>query len=416
MIYTIFYTLALPFILLRLWIKSLRQPAYRERWRERLGTYPFQLEQCIWVHAVSVGETIAAVPLIKLITAAYPNMPIVVTTMTPTGAERVKAMLGESVIHAYFPYDLPLFMERFYAAAQPRVCIVMETEWWPNMLRVCTRHCTPICLMNARLSEQSARGYRKIASFAKQLLKHFCVIAAQSQAHASRFMQLGATSKQLRITGSIKFDIDLPTDLLAKSTSLRLQLGLNRPIWIAASTHEGEEQIILAAHQKICATIPNALLILVPRHPHRFQSVGKLSQSLFKTIMRSQSQPCTADTQVYIGDTMGELLTFYAVADVAFVAGSLAPVGGHNLLEPAALGKAIMSGPRLHNFEEISQLLIDADALNIVSDADQIAEQVIMLMQQPKLRDQQGMRALDVVEGNRGALRKQFELVCKVMG
>jgi len=215
-IYTIFYTLALPFILIRLWIKSLRQPSYRERIRERLGSYPFQLKESIWVHAVSVGESIAAVPLIKLIQINYPNTPIVVTTMTPTGAERINAMLGDSVIHAYFPYDLPFIMKRFFKAAHPRTCIVMETEWWPNMLRMCTQYHIPICLMNARLSEQSANGYLKIASFTKQLLKQFHVIAAQSQADVNRFMQLGAHKKQLSVTGSIKFDIDLPQDLLTQ--------------------------------------------------------------------------------------------------------------------------------------------------------------------------------------------------------
>jgi 3-deoxy-D-manno-octulosonic-acid transferase len=410
-VYTLFYTITLPFILLKLWLKSLRQPTYRDRWQERLGHYPFQFERSIWVHAVSVGEAIAAVPLIKLIKATYKDIPIIVTTMTPTGAERVKAMLGDTVIHAYLPYDLPFMMERFYKAAHPVICIVMETEWWPNMIRMCDHHQIPFCLMNARLSEQSARGYRMIGSFTKQLLQKFRVIAAQSQAHATRLKQLGAPSKQLHITGSIKFDIDLPKDLLIHSIALRKQLGDQRPIWIAASTHEGEEVIILAAHQKICATVPNTLLILVPRHPHRFQNVAQLCASQFKTARRSLGEICTQDTQVYLGDTMGELLMLYAVSDVAFVAGSLVSVGGHNLLEPAALCKAIISGPHLHNFEEISQLLLDARALNIVSNADQLASQVIALIQHPEERDQHGMRALDVVESNRGSLQKQRQLL-----
>jgi 3-deoxy-D-manno-octulosonic-acid transferase len=331
--------------------------------------------------------------------------------MTPTGAERVKAMLGESVTHAYLPYDLPFLMERFYRAAHPIMCIVMETEWWPNMIRMCARHQLPLCLVNGRLSEQSARGYRMIASLTKQLLQHFQVIAAQSQADTSRLAQLGAPPKRLFTTGSIKFDIDLPHDLLTKSNDLRQQLGSDRPIWIAANTHEGEETILLDAHSKICAAFPNALFILVPRHPHRFPGVYQLSQATFKTARRSLSEPCTSNTQVYLGDTMGELLTLFAIADVTFVGGSLVPTGGHNLLEPAALGKVIMTGPHLHNFAEISQLLLDAHALNIVNDADQIAAQVITWMQQPEPRDQQGMRALDVVEGNRGALQKQWQLL-----
>lgn len=412
-LYTFLFYLALPFIFLRLWWRSLRQPAYRQRIRERLGFYPQKLEKSIWVHAVSVGEVIAAIPLIKALNSRYPHMPMVVTTMTPTGAERVKIALGDRVIHAYIPYDLPSAVQRFINHMHPVIAIIMETELWPNLLAVSRKNNIPICLVNARLSEKSAKGYHRIAPLAQEMLRHLDLIAAHGQADANRFIALGAPKERMVVTGNIKFDIELPAELATKSMALREMLGKERFIWIAASTHEGEEEIILAAHKKIRELNPSALLILVPRHPDRFDAIAKLVEQSFNSSRRSMQQTCTQETAVYLGDTMGELLLLYGAADVAFVAGSLIPRGGHNMLEPGALGKPIITGTHLFNFAEISELFVSANALIKVLDANSLATQLVLLMQQPEERKQMGARALKVVAANRGALAKQVEMVSK---
>ncbi|VVC75042.1 3-deoxy-D-manno-octulosonic acid transferase [Aquicella siphonis] len=410
-LYTFLFYLALPFVFLRLWWKSRNQPEYRERLGERLGYYPFRLEKCIWVHAVSVGETLAAIPLIKGLKARYPHVPLLVTTMTPTGAERVKSAFGDSVKHAYIPYDLPGAMQRFIATMHPVVCVIMETELWPNLLAACSRRKIPVCLVNARLSEKSAKGYGRIASLAREMLRRIDLIAAHGQADAERFVALGAYRERMITTGNIKFDIELPQDLQERSASLRAEMGGARFVWIAASTHEGEEEIILAAHELIRAQNPSALLILVPRHPARFDAIAHLAAQMFMTARRSRQEKCTPDTAVYLGDTMGELLLMYGASDVAFVAGSLIPRGGHNMLEPGALGKPILTGPHLFNFAEISELFVAANALNKVTDAQSLAEGLMNLMRHPQEREQMGARALQVISRNRGALSKQIELV-----
>lgn len=411
-LYTFLFYLALPFIFIRLAWRSLRAPVYRKRVGERLGYYPYKLEKCIWVHAVSVGETIAAVPLIKALKAAHPELQMLVTTMTPTGAERVKAAFGDTVTHAYIPYDLPGAMQRFIAAMHPVICVIMETELWPNLLFVCQRNNVPVCLVNARLSEKSARGYHMIAPLTAQMLQRINMIAAHGQVDADRLIALGAIKERMVVTGNIKFDIEIPGDIIANSISLRNELSKDRFIWIAASTHEGEEEIILAAHQKLRLTNPDALLMLVPRHPARFDAIAKLAEQSFVIARRSLKQPCTKDTAVYLGDTMGELLLMYGAADVALVAGSLIPRGGHNMLEPGALAKPILTGPHLFNFAEISELFVSARALTKVNDADSLAAQLVYLMQHPQEQKQMGERALQVVAANRGALEKQVTLVC----
>jgi 3-deoxy-D-manno-octulosonic-acid transferase len=332
--------------------------------------------------------------------------------MTPTGAMRVKAALAESVIHAYLPYDLPCAMTRFLKAMQPRLAIIMETELWPNMLAACSEQKIPVCLLNARLSAQSANAYRRIAPLAHQMLQQVTVIAAQGAADAERFMQLGASASQVQLSGNLKFDLELPSDLAANAHLLHQSLSPDaRMIWIAASTHEGEEEIILKAHQQIRKHISNALLILVPRHPDRFNVVAEQSQKIFVTVKRSEHLPCTAETAVYLGDTMGELLLLYGASDAAFVGGSLIPRGGHNLLEPAALAKPLLSGPHLFNFTEMRDLFLQARALRIVQDAASLAKQLLALMQDQSLRTQMGTAARQVLEANRGALDKQLQLI-----
>lgn len=401
----------MPFVLLRLFWRSRRLPGNRQRLPERFGFYPVTFKQSLWVHAVSMGEAIAAVPLIKALHARYPALPIVVTTMTATGAAQVKTSLGDIVTHLYIPYDLPGAVERFLNAAQPVLSVTMETELWPNMFAACRRKNIPICLMNARMSEKSASGYKRIASLTREMLQTINVIAAHGKEDAERFIELGAPAERVVVTGNIKFDITIAEQIIEKGSVLRTALGKDRFVWVAASTHEGEEEIILTAHKKLLQRDPQALLILVPRHPDRFDLVGKLVEQSFTVERRSQSQTCKTETAVYLGDTMGELLVLYSVADVAFVGGSLIPRGGHNMLEAGVLGKPILTGPHLFNFKEISELFIAANALTRVDNADALANQLDVFLQKPDVRTKSGERARQVVANNRGALAKQLEII-----
>lgn len=413
-LYTALLYLFLPFIFLRLLWRSRKIPGYRKRWHERLGFFPPVKSDCIWVHAVSVGETIAAIPLIKSLQKNYPTLPVVVTGMTPTGGERVKAAFGDSVIYGFLPYDLPIFLNQFFKRITPKLLIVMETELWPNLFAACLKRHIPVMVANARLSEKSAKGYGHpwLKSVMTEMFSAIHTLAAQADYDADRFVALGLPRSKVVVTGNLKFDIEIPQELFAKQDELKRRLGADRPVWIAASTHAGEEEIILTAHQMIRQKIPEALLMLVPRHPDRFDAVAKLLQERsFKFVRRSQNTACTPDTAVYLADSMGELLLMYSAADVAFVAGSLAKVGGHNMLEPAALHKAILSGPVLYNFTEISQLLLQANAMRVVHNANEMAEQVIRLLQDPAYRRTLGENAYQVVAANRGSLAMQLRLI-----
>lgn len=410
--YSVLFYLALPFLLLRLLWRSRKQPGYRQRISERLGYCPYRVENSIWVHAVSVGETIAAVPLIKALQLRYPNIPIVVTTMSVTGSARVKALLGTSVFHSYVPYDTPDAVARFLQRIKPRLLIVMETELWPNLFAACQQRHIPIIVTNARLSAKSAAGYQRIPSITQPILQAISKLAAQGKADGERFIELGMKPDHVCITGSLKFDLEMPSDLIPQSQNLRQQLGVNRLIWIAASTHQGEEEIILTAHKKIREQCENALLILVPRHPERFNSIANLiEQQHFSLQRRSQPQDFSSATAVYLADSMGELLLMYAVADVAFVGGSLVQIGGHNMLEPAALSKPILVGPHLFNFAEISEMLLTANAMRKITRADELANEVLHLFEDAQYRKTCGENALRVVENNRGGLHKQTELI-----
>lgn len=410
-LYTFLLYLAMPFVFLRLFWRSRRLKAYRLRMRERLGFYPFRLDKCMWVHTVSVGELIAAIPLIKALQAEYPYLMMLVTTMTPTGAERVKVAFGDSVKHVYLPYDLPFAINRFLNAMNPQFCVVMETEMWPNILNACAKRGIPVCLTNARLSEKSARGYRRIAPLTREMLKNIRQISACQDTDAERFQSLGATTQQLTVTGNLKFDLVITEEVVAKGAALRTQLGQDRFVWIAASTHEGEEEMVLAAHQALLAKYPNALLILVPRHPDRFAAVTALTKTKFTTQNRSSGGVVAADTAVYIGDTMGELLVMYAASDVAFVAGSLIPRGGHNVLEAAALAKPILTGEHIFNFKDICHMMQRSQALVMVADVNDLAKTILKLADDISYREQLGQHALHVMNQNRGALAKQLQLI-----
>lgn len=410
-LYSILFYLYLPFVFLRLLWRSRNAPDYRHRWFERLGFCPFQLSQSIVVHAVSLGETIAAAPLIKALQKQYPHLPIVVTNMTPTGSARVKSIFKDSVLNCYMPYDVPGAVKRFLNQINPLLIVVMETELWPNLIAECAKREIPLIITNARLSEKSAEGYRKFASLTREMLQNIRQIAAQSQADADRFISLGMPVDRIKVTGNIKFDIELADDLVEKSAALRDQLG-KRLIWIAASTHPGEDEIILAAHKSILAKFPEALLILVPRHPERFDAMATFSeQQGFKVARRSKAESCTPETQVYLADTMGEMMLMYSVCDVACVAGSFVAVGGHNMLEPAVLHKPIVMGPQLFNFAEISDMMIKANGLLIVNNANELAETVVKLFADDKYRKTIGENAYSIIDANRGALQRQMVVI-----
>lgn len=397
-----------------LW-RSRRIPGYRQGWAERLGYCPFQLEKSIWVHAVSVGETIAALPLIKQLINDYPHLPVVITNMTPTGAARVKSALKDSVKQVFIPYDIPNAVNRFLKKINPQIAIIMETELWPNLFACTREHKIPLVVLNARLSQQSAAGYARIPGLTRGIFQSIHRLAAQTSSDAERFIQLGLEKEKITVTGNLKFDLEIPSDLTEKSQVLQQQLGQGRLKWIAASTHQGEEEIMLAAHRLILNSYPDALLILVPRHPERFDKVSELAKQTFNVVRRSSGESCAADTQVYLGDTMGEMLLLYSAVDVALVAGSFIQVGGHNMLEPAALHKPVLTGPVLFNFVEISRMLIDAKGMNVVNSAEEIAQALQQLFANESYRYEMGECAYQVVAANKGSLQKQINLIKQIL-
>lgn len=411
--YSVIWYLLLPFLFLRLWLRGRQAPAYRQRWKERMawGYLPGTLKNSLWVHAVSVGETLAAVPMIERLLADYPQMPLLVTTTTPTGSERVKALFGDRVTHVYCPWELPTALNRFLRAFDPKMVIVLETELWPNLCAAAKRHGARLMLMNGRLSEKSYRGYSKFPRLVRPMMARFDALAVQTPVERERYVALGAWPERVHAIGSVKFDMTLDDTVRQGADALRAMIG-ERPVWIAASTHPGEDEPVLAAHKALLETAPQTLLVLVPRHPERFDGVAQLiRQQGLGLARRSKQDTVTADTQVYLADTMGELLMLFGVADVAFVGGSLVPVGGHNLLEPAGWGKPVVTGPHLHNFTAISGLLDDAGALTLVEDADALAITLQGLFRNPAQRQHQGQAAAAVVEANRGALEKGLQLI-----
>ncbi|WLG95364.1 lipid IV(A) 3-deoxy-D-manno-octulosonic acid transferase [Pseudomonas sp. FP198] len=420
-LYSALFYLGLPLVAIRLWLRARKAPAYARRIGERFAWgLPALVPGGIWVHAVSVGESIAAAPMIRALLQRYPQLPITVTCMTPTGSERIKALFAEEprVQHCYLPYDLPCAAKRFLDQVRPKLAVIMETELWPNHIHQCARRGIPVALANARLSERSARGYARFPRLTRPMLGEMSLFAVQTEAEAERFRQLGARTDTVEVTGSIKFDLTIDPQLLESASALRRQWqAVDRPVWIAASTHEGEDEVVLAAHQRLLASYPDALLILVPRHPERFDSVAQLCACEgFATVRRSSAQPVTAQTSVLLGDTMGELLFLYALADSAFVGGSLVPNGGHNLLEPAALAKPVLSGPHLFNFLEIAAQLRAAGALQEVEDAESLALAVQRLFELPRDAQRMAEAGLKVMRSNQGALQRLLDGLGRLLG
>ncbi len=416
-LYTLTMYLLTPVILYRLAARGLKYPRYFARWRERFGFFPAPgIRDSIWVHAVSVGEVNAAVPLIEALMRSYPDSPFVVTTVTPTGSERVQKLLGSRVFHVYLPYDLPASVERFFDRVRPRLAVVMETEIWPNLFIACRERGIPIVVTNARLSERSLKGYGPVRPLARRAIRCANFVAAQSPSDAERLRRLGAAVTRLAVVGNLKFDLQVPASLLDSGMVLRDSWGVRRPVWIAASTHEGEEMPVLKAHTAVLQRFPDALLIIVPRHPERFRAVAATCRSLgFSTRTRSEDGGADERCQCFVVDTMGELMHFYATADLAFVGGSLEPIGGHNLLEPAALGLPVIVGPHTFNTEEVTDSLIAAEAAARVVDADALGAMVIRLMARDDERLAMGRAARDVLERERGAVERTLRIVEQVL-
>jgi 3-deoxy-D-manno-octulosonic-acid transferase len=411
-IYTLLLYLLLPLVLLRLLWRSIKAPGYRRRWLERLGIFaPPANWGGLWIHAVSVGEVQAVLPLIRQLLEDNPDLPITVTTTTPTGSARVREQLDGQVFHVYFPYDLPLVLTGFLRRVRPRALLMVETEIWPNLLHFCRRHGVYTLLANARLSEKSARRYARLGRFTRQTFSEIDCIAAQADDDAMRFRELGVAEKRVTVTGSIKFDMRIPASLDEQVEVLRRDWG-GRPVWVAGSTHEGEDELVLFAHRRVLSRFPDALLILVPRHPERFDRVGGLCRrERLRTARRSRSGEYISDTQVYLGDTMGELPVLLGSADVAFIGGSLIAAGGHNMLEASAQGVAVCFGPHVFNFAAISRLLIEEGAACLVENETALANQVIAWFDDASGRAEVGENGRRVVEKNRGAMQRLIDLI-----
>ena len=411
-LYSAGFYLALPAIFIRLYWRGRKEPEYRQRWAERFGFIDPVPQGCIWVHAVSLGETRAAVPLIRALQERYPGKPLLVTTMTPTGSQQVRDSFGTRVFHVYLPYDLPAAVQRFLQHTQPCIGIIMETELWPNVLQACHTAGVPVVIANARLSARSSRGYKRIGKLIRPVLRTITLVAAQTQADADRFMALGAAPANIKVTGNVKYDLSLPEGLERSGQDTRWALFGPRPVWIAASTHPGEDELILEAFKSLREVFPELVLILVPRHPQRFDEVFELCQKRrFNTLRRSRADKSSADTEIYLGDSMGELLLLYAMADVAFVGGSLVPTGGHNVLEPALLGVPVVFGPHMFNFSEAARHLLDADGARQVQTIQHLTDILHTLLSDPRLRQSMGGKARQAVSANRGALARLFALL-----
>lgn len=424
-LYTILFSLALPLVMLRLLYRSIKAPAYRQRWPERFGFVEAlpAATPCIWVHAVSVGETLAAAPLIRRLLLDYPQHTIVITTTTPTGSERVQALFAEQlssgrIRHAYATYDIPGLLNHFLDRCHPSIVVIMETELWPNLVHCCAIRKIPVVLANARLSEKSARGYGRFASLTRTMLGEMTCVAVQNITDGERFLRLGLPEAKRVVTGSIKFDLDLDEGTKQQAQQYRQSWsnGNKRLVWLVASTHPGEDEMVVDVFQSLRKSCPELLLVLVPRHPERFNPVAQLCRSkqlntLRRSEMMSGDATVTENTAVLIGDTMGELMWMYGVCDVTFVGGSLVPVGGHNLIEPAAWAKPIVTGPHLHNFSEISQLLSTAQALQICESVSALESALLILLADETKRHDMGQRAYRVAEANRGALNKLLAVI-----
>jgi len=412
-VYSLILYLLIPVAIQRLVYRGLRNRGYWRRWRERFGWVPRVPEPVIWIHAVSVGEVRAAEPLVRALQRDYPGHRVLVTTMTPTGSETARARFGSDVDHCYLPYDLPTAVSRFLNRVQPRLAVIMETEIWPNLFHQCAARAIPLLLANVRMSEKSASGYRRLHSLTRATLSAVTAVGAQSPEDANRMRELGA--RRVEVTGSIKFELTVADGLESQAREWRSALG-NRPVWMAASTRDDEELIVLDAYRRLRAQFADLLLIVAPRHPERFDGVARQCQEQGFTIERRSLQrgAVGAGTDILVGDTMGELLFLYAASDVAFVGGSLKPLGGQNLLESLAVGTPVVFGPSMFNFLEISRQSLSRGAAREVQDAVQLAAAVAEWIANPGMRRAAGEAGRQMIAENRGALQKTQALIGQI--
>ena len=411
-IYSLLLILILPFVLIRLWWRGRVNPAYRLRISERLGDFKLHAgPRRLWVHAVSVGEVNAAVPLVWKIKQTWPDHEIVLTTMTPTGADQVQKQFGNSVVHRYVPYDIPWLINRALDQCQPDSLIIMETEIWPNWILLADRRRIPVMYMSLRLSDKSFSGYKKIRRLIAPALARVKVFAAQTEVDAQRIIALGANPQSVSVPGNIKYDAVLADGVLQAGQALRREIGRSRLVWIAASTHDNEDEQVLRAHADVLSSCPDSLLIIVPRHPERFDRVFDLCKDQFKTHRRTQGVTDLSLIQVYVGDTMGELLHLYAASDICFVGGSLVAHGGQNVLEPWLIGKPVIVGPHMFNFTRITAQGLDNKALIQVSSAGELAEKIIEIAQSEHLSRQLVESAGLLLQQNKGALKASLKLL-----
>lgn len=407
--YTLLLYLMLPWALLRLWLRGRKEPGYRRHVAERFGRYSVSPPQgCIWIHAVSVGETRAAQPIVERLLARYPERKILLTHMTPTGRATGEQLYGERVSRCYLPYDFPGAVARFLDHYRPTLGLIMETELWFNLIHACRSRGIPLHLVNARLSEKSARGYARIPRLTRDGLNALASIAAQTEADAQRFAALGA--RNVRVVGNVKFDIAPAADLVERGKQWRAQWGTARPVWLAASTREGEETLLLDVLDRI--GVPDLLTIVVPRHPQRFAEVAALLDARGIAYRRRSGQtPPDAATRVLLGDSMGEMSAYYAACDLAFVGGSLRPYGAHNLLEACALGKPVLIGPSVYNFQEATELGVAARAVVQIADAQALAAEVAAMLRDPARARAAGEAGVEFTRSHRGAVDRLFALL-----
>lgn len=421
-LYKIGLYLAIPFAIVGLIIRGFRNPLYWLRWGERFGFIAPHIKQAapfdLWIHAVSVGEVRAAVPLVDRLKSEQPDITILLTTTTPTGSEMVKLMLHEKVTHCYFPYDLGWAMRRLVKVVNAKMVLVMETELWPNLITAVSNTQSKLIYINVRLSERSYLRYAKFKSLIQPFLEKIDYFAVQGKLDRKHLELLGVPSDKISETGSIKFDVSVPPSLRESAEVTRRMLGPDRLIWIAGSTRENEEGRILSVYKQLKEEFPSLLLVLVPRHPERFDYIARKTARRDLICVRRTEEvvELTPDVDVYLGDTMGELSLMYACSDVAFVGGSLEPHGGQNILEPCALGVPVVFGPHMFNFPDISRWTIKENAGQMVQNSRELEEAVGELLRNPSLRDEMGGNGLALIEAHRGALDKSHELLQNISG
>jgi 3-deoxy-D-manno-octulosonic-acid transferase len=415
-VYILIAYLLSPVVVGALALRGVRDNSHWRDFSQRFGFGADTAGNCIWVHAVSVGEVQAAAPLVEAVLARFPQFPLVLTTVTPTGRARAQALFKGRVDVRYVPIDLPGSVRRFFDRVRPKLAVILETEIWPNLYHRCGRLGVPLVLASARISPRSVNRYRQLVGLFRETLSHGIFIAAQSAEDAERFRSIGANAERTHVVGNIKFDFGYPSDIAARGHDLRRMLGAERPVWVAGSTHAKEEEALIDAHERLRERFPNALLVLVPRHPPRFPDVaGMLKSRGVRYVTRRSALPVTSDTQVYLLDTLGELPPFYAAGDIAFVGGSLVPIGGHNLLEPAALGLPIVAGPHNFNSADIAKLLAERGSVRIVNDGAGVARAVGELLADPAARSRMGASGRKVVDENRGAVDRLMAFISPLL-